>query len=118
MRIDIKGADILTRKLSGIKDLDFARKTIKKHGALLHKEVKKNATRGYIFTLKYSTGETKKSTSLAIKDNGLTAVVAPNTHYAIYVEYGTRKMNAKPFVRPALEAIKPNFLSDLEKMDK
>lgn len=118
MKIDIKGADILTKKLTGIKDLDFARKTIKKHGALLHKEVKKNATPGYIFVKGYSTGATKRSTSLDIKDNGLTAVVAANTHYAIYVEWGTRKMEAEPFVRPALEAIKPNFLSDLEKMDK
>lgn len=118
MKIIIKGTDSLTKSLSKIKDLDFARNTIKKHGAKLQKKVKQNATPGVIFVKGYATGETKRSTELNIIDSGLTAKVTPNTEYAAYLEYGTRFMDAEPFVKPALDSIKDGFLKDLEKMDE
>lgn len=34
-------------------------------------------------------------------------------NYAYYVEYGTEKMKAKPFLRPALNAAKPQIQSIL-----
>ena len=39
--------------------------------------------------------------------------VAPHTEYDIYVEFGTRKMRAQPYMRPAAEKIRkeyPNLL--------
>lgn len=118
MKISVKGTDLLTKHLSKIKDLEFARKTVKKHGAKLQKAMKDNATPKKIFVKGYSTGETKRSISLEIKDSGLTAVVAPNTEYAVYPEYGTRFMEAEPFVKPALDSVESGFIEDLEKMDK
>lgn len=118
MKISIKGTDLLTKNLSKIKDLEFARKTVKKHGAKLQKTMKDNATPGKIFVKGYSHGETKRSTELEIIDNGLTAVVAPNTEYAAYLEYGTRYMEAEPFVKPSLDSVERGFIEDLEKMDK
>lgn len=33
---------------------------------------------------------------------GLAAVIGTNTHYAAYIEFGTRNMRAQPYLRPAL----------------
>lgn len=35
--------------------------------------------------------------------------VAPATEYAIYVEFGTRKMAAQPYMRPAAEKIRAEY---------
>lgn len=117
MKVDLKGDDELIRKLSGIKNLDFARKTVRKHGGILQKKMKENSTPGLIFTKGYAKGETKRSISLEVFDSGLSVRVFPNTNYAAYVEYGTRKMEAEPFVKPSLDNVKDGFLKDLEKMD-
>lgn len=34
---------------------------------------------------------------------GLYAIVGTNVHYAAYVEFGTRRMRARPYLRPALQ---------------
>jgi len=47
-----------------------------------------------------------KSIGHKMKDGGLTGVIFTNRPYAIYVENGTRKMPARPFFKPALEAKK------------
>ena len=64
----------------------------------------------------YQTGTTKRSIGLEIKDGGLTAESSPETEYAPYVEYGTRFMEAQPFVRPALEEQATQFKSDMQKL--
>lgn len=35
--------------------------------------------------------------------------IAPHTEYAIYVEFGTRKMAARPYMRPAAEKIRKEY---------
>jgi HK97 gp10 family phage protein len=35
---------------------------------------------------------------------GLLAIIGTSTHYAPYIEFGTRYMAAQPFLRPALAA--------------
>lgn len=42
-------------------------------------------------------------------ENDLTAVVGSNLIYAVYLEYGTRKIRPRPFFEPAVEAIRPKF---------
>jgi HK97 gp10 family phage protein len=39
----------------------------------------------------------------------LSAVVGPSVDYGIYQEFGTRFMGARPFMRPAAEAVLPGF---------
>ncbi|HEX5164227.1 MAG TPA: HK97-gp10 family putative phage morphogenesis protein [Thermomicrobiales bacterium] len=39
----------------------------------------------------------------------LSAVVGPSANYGIYVEFGTRHMGARPYMRPAAEAVLPGF---------
>jgi HK97 gp10 family phage protein len=41
---------------------------------------------------------------LARDATGLLALVGSNVHYAPYIELGTSRMRAQPFLRPALEA--------------
>lgn len=36
-------------------------------------------------------------------------------YYARFIEYGTRKMSARPFLRPAFESIKTKFLDAIGK---
>ena len=55
------------------------------------------------------TGTLKRSITIEIEDDGLTAVIAPHTEYAAYVEYGTRYMTAQPYMRPAYEEVKAEF---------
>lgn len=62
------------------------------------------------------TGQLKRSITLDIKDAGLTAVVAPHVHYAAYVEYGTRYMSAKPYIRPAFNRQIVQFKKDLRSL--
>lgn len=54
------------------------------------------------------TGNLRSSISFRIEHVGATTVgvVGTNVEYAPYVEYGTRRMAAQPFLRPALEAAK------------
>lgn len=41
----------------------------------------------------------------------LSAVVGPSVDYGKYVEFGTRRMGARPYMRPAAEAVLPGFAS-------
>lgn len=37
------------------------------------------------------------------------AVIGPSVEYGGYVEFGTRRMGARPFLRPAADAVLPGF---------
>ena len=45
----------------------------------------------------------------------LTAAVGSRIVYANHLEYGTMKMAARPFFRPAVEKIKPKYIRRLER---
>lgn len=45
-----------------------------------------------------------------------TAVVGTHVEYAPYVEFGTRKMSARPFFVPAVEAVVPEFKQAIQKV--
>lgn len=48
----------------------------------------------------------------------LTAVVGTNVEYAPYVEYGTRRMAAQPYLTPAAEAMRPAFNKAMSQLVK
>lgn len=48
------------------------------------------------------TGELRKSITSEV--SGTTGVVGTNKEYAMYVEFGTYKMDAQPYLVPALKA--------------
>jgi len=63
--------------------------------------------------LKNSIQTTMENDLLAIVSTGTTEEDAP---YAIYVEYGTRRMAARPYMRPAAEAARPAFEAAMKKL--
>ena len=66
----------------------------------------------------YQTGATKDSITLEIVDEGFTAEVGPTTEYSGYLEYGTRKMEAQPFIWPAFNEQVEKFRSDMQRLVK
>lgn len=64
------------------------------------------------------TGTLARSITREIRDGGLTAEVAPHTNYAAYVEYGTRYMDAQPYMRPSYMQESARFKADLAKLMK
>lgn len=63
------------------------------------------------------TGDLKRSLDIQ-KQNKLAVNVGTNLHYAGYVEFGTYKMRAQPYLFPAYEISKDNIQNELEKKVK
>lgn len=56
-----------------------------------------------------ATGATANSIGVDFTAGGLTATVGPTTSYSVYLEFGTRRMSARPFMGPALDVVEPGF---------
>ena len=110
------GLDELQRGLILRSKLEKAKQTVLINGDELNKRMK--AQTKIAFVKGYSKGDTAGSINTTIKDDGLTAVVGATTEYGEYVERGTRFMEAEPFAKPAFNAQKQIFNSDLRKLVK
>ena len=62
------------------------------------------------------TGAMRNSIGTTISGGGLTAEIGPTVHYAIYNEYGTRRMAPRPFMGPALERHSEPFVQAVAKI--
>lgn len=62
------------------------------------------------------TGALKNSISTEFENNGLTGIIAPHVEYATYVEFGTKRMSAQPYMVPAAEAVAPAFIAAMKQM--
>lgn len=83
------------------------KKTIQKYGSLLQKKAQQKAP--------VDTGFLKQHIQPPkIENNGYSAEVISSAEYSIHLEYGTRFMSAKPFMRPALNEIEKSFLEELK----
>ena len=112
--IKVTGLDKLQKALKENATMDDVKRVVKHHGSELQERMQDNAD----FDKGYQTGETKRSIGLEIKDSGFTAEVGPETDYSPYLEYGTRFMDAQPFVKPSHDAQKRKFKNDLQKLMK
>ena len=112
MEIRFEGLKELKRGLKERVTLNDVKKVVRHNGAELTKKMQENAD----FKKGYATGQTKDSIMLTIKDNGLTAEVKPTTEYAAYLEFGTRFMDAQPYVKPAFDVQKEKFDKDMDKL--
>lgn len=59
------------------------------------------------------TGHTRRNITTEVKDGGMAAEVYANAEYSIYVEFGTSKQNAQPFMTPAFVQNKEKFQRDI-----
>lgn len=112
--IKVDGIEKLEKALKRNATLDDVKKVVRYNGSELNKKMVKNAD----FEKGYQTGTTKRSIHLEISDGGFTAESGPTTEYAPYLEWGTRFMNAQPFVKPAYEEQARKFKQDLQKLVK
>lgn len=111
-KLEIKGLDKLEKSLKKNVTLSDVKKVVRQHGSQLQKQMQANAD----FKKGYQTGTTKRSIGLEITDGGFTAEVEPTTEYSPYLEYGTRFMDAQPFVKPAYNTQKAKFKRDMNKL--
>lgn len=110
--IKVTGLDELQKALKENVTLDDVKKVVRHHGSGLQKLMQTNAD----FKKGYQTGTTKRSIGLEIKDSGFTAEVGPETEYSGYLEYGTRFMEAQPFIKPSHQVQKEKFKRDMQKL--
>ena len=113
-KFEIKGLEELEKKLKRNVEMKDVARVISTNGQQLANKMIKEAD----FTKGYATGTTKRSISLEFKDSGFTAEVEPGTEYSPYLEYGTRFMDAQPFVRPAYNEQVAKFKRDMDKLVK
>lgn len=52
--------------------------------------------------------------SINVEVDGLTATVGTNVEYAMHLEFGTTRMEPRPFFGPAFEKAKPEFEQGLK----
>lgn len=110
VKVRFNGAAELTAALKRNMKEKAVKRIVRQNGAELQARAQKNAP--------VDTGTLKRSIGLEISDGGLTATVAPGTEYAEYVEFGTRYMNAQPYVKPAFNVQKEIFKRDLNNLMK
>lgn len=114
--VTFKGFDGLSKGLKKRLNMDAVKRVVQKNGDQLNKRAKENTEDAFVKG--YSRGDTARSINAEIRDGGMTAVVEPHTDYAAYVEFGTRKMTAKPYLKPAWEVQKEQFKRDMRRLTK
>ncbi len=108
--VKIVGMEKLQKKLKKNVRLDDVKRVVRHNGAEMQEKAQRNAP--------VDTGTLKRSIVLEMKDEGLTAEVGPTVEYGEYVEFGTRPMEAQPYVGPAFNEQKEKFKKDMKKLTK
>lgn len=121
--VKLEGVSELSQALKTKAQLIAAKDVVSDNGAKLQQKTQENMSAAY--TGHYEgkkfvkpTGATRRSVTLQITDGGLTAIVGPHTKYFPYLEKGTRFMEARPTLKPALQYQALKFVSDLNKLAK
>lgn len=110
--IKVTGLKELEKALKENVTMDDVKRVVKHNGSGLQRKMQSKAD----FKKGYQTGQTKRSIGLEITDSGFSAEVEPTTEYSPYLEYGTRYMEAQPFVKPAYDEQKELFKRDMQKL--
>lgn len=127
LRFELKGLEKLQKKLQKVSKMEEVERIVDKHGSEMQKKAVNNASkfrghyegRGKNKHFVKPTGATKRSISVnSSKVGRFKYKVAPGTSYAAYVELGTRKMSAQPYIKPAFDNQKEEFKKDLERLVK
>ena len=114
MNVKFNGLDDFVGVLKDNVTMDDVKRIIKVNGDRLNRYMKEQTTHASVKG--YCTGDTAGSINTEVRDGGLTVAVGATMNYDPYVEYGTRYMSAEPILDPSLERVRPQFLSDLEKV--
>lgn len=108
MAVKLKGVNELTIALKKKTDMDAVKRIVKQNGAELQVKAQRNAP--------VDTGNLKRSIRLDVSGGGLTAESKAAAEYAPYVEWGTRYMEAQPYMKPAFNEQKEQFRRDMDRL--
>jgi len=114
-KVGIEGGKELAEKFKSIGKQVYTQQeqAVMLAGMLVERHAKLNAP--------VDTGRLRNSIATRLSDsseNNISAEVGTNVQYAKSVEYGTSKMNAQPYLYPALENNKQKILKMLAKAFK
>ena len=122
MSVEIRGVKEMQKMLNEVANLKDVQNAVKVNTTEMHRKATRNASfKGHYDSsgnFIKPTGATKRSIGIEFKDGGLTGVVKTGTHYSPYLEFGTRKMSAQPFMRPAFYDQRVKFMQDMQRLLK
>lgn len=110
--IRVTGLKKLQRALKENVTMADVKRVVRHNGQQMHQKIVDNAE----FKKGYQTGTTKRNVAGSSEDGGFAYEAEPTTEYSQYLEYGTRFMDAQPFVRPAYAEQKEKFKKDIQKL--
>ncbi|ELK47183.1 HK97-gp10 family putative phage morphogenesis protein [Halobacillus sp. BAB-2008] len=111
--MDLKGLDMLLANLERMdNDIEGDVDKIVKNNAI---EQSGQVTENAVFTEGYQTGYTRRNIETERVGDMHYRTISKSEHSG-FLEYGTRYMDAQPFVYPAHFDQKPVFLSDLKRL--
>lgn len=105
----IKGLDQFMNHLNGVENRlnDSVKQAVKQNALEMETKAKMLAP--------VDTGNLRRNINTSVKESSdsISAEVASNAEYSIYVEYGTSKQQAQPFMNPAFVAQQTQFETDM-----
>ena len=119
-KISFKGLDKLEKKLIENVKMEEVKKVVRDNGLTLQGNVVKNAGE-VTFNKGYFTGNLKQDVAdhgLKLSDIGLSAIFVTFFEYVPPLEYGTRFMEAEPFLKDPFEQAEKEFKADIDKLAK
>ena len=120
--IEIRSSGNLAKRLNELANLKDVQNAVRVNTTEMHRKATRNASfKGHYDSggnFIKPTGATKRSIGIEFRDGGLTGVVKTGTHYSPYLEFGTRKMAAQPFMRPAFYDQRVKFMQDMSRLLK
>ena len=119
VRVKVEGIPAFQKAIRDKAKMEAVKKVVKLNGSELQQTAMRNCNfKGHYEGKKFipPTGALKRSIMLSFEDQGKTAVIEPKVHYAGYVEFGTRFMEAQPYLRPAYNRQVQIFKEDLRKL--
>ena len=111
--VKLEGFEELQARLKKNVKLEDVKTVVRYHGSEMQNTAQEICPRAAV-----NGGTLARSIELELTNEGMTAEVAPHTNYAAYVEYGTRYMDAQPYMRPAFLQESQRFKDDLKKLMK
>ncbi|HFD0553597.1 HK97 gp10 family phage protein [Enterococcus faecium] len=109
-RVEISGLDDLIEAIEEAKNLDDVKAIVKNDTAYMANQIAKETP--------VKSGYLKRSEITSIRDNGMTGEVEAVADYSAYVEYGTRYMYGRFYMKKGHAAAAKRFLNDMEALVK
>lgn len=105
-QLEYKGIDHLVRHLKKAATMETVKVVVKSNTAEMNEKMQRGAP--------VDTGYLRRSINMRLLEAGFSGVVGPTANYAPYLEYGTRYMSARPFVRQAFNYQKVKFMAEMK----